>query len=128
MWLALLIFLFSGLCTANEAEIQTCTFDFDKNGVSDAAVYFKVKEEYRLVALLNTGEKTEAVKLFSSKEKMTLSCRQGNSVKETQAGKGEKKSVEHKTNGTYIELTLPECSSVAFYYKDGKFHEVWTSD
>ena len=60
---------------------------------------------------------------------MHLSCHFANLLKETEAGKekGAKGKV-YKTPGTYIQLSQPEGSGVAYFWNGRGFTEVWTAD
>jgi hypothetical protein len=59
---------------------------------------------------------------------MYLSCHYGKTVTETAAGKANKTQKSFTTPGSYIELKLPEGSSVVYYWNGKGFTEVWTSD
>jgi len=108
--------------------IASCELDLNNDGDPDIAFLVETLKGRELIVLLRTKNGYKAFLLSRGKPNMYLSCHFGKYVEETLAGKGEKKGKVYKTNGTYLKLTQPEGSSVAFFWNNNTFQEVWTSD
>ena len=64
-------------------------------------------------------------------EYLLLSCRKGNHIIETPTGPGNKELKDRTfrvPTNSYFEIIEPECCSVAYYWKDNGFQQVWTAD
>ena len=108
--------------------ISGCELDFNADKVPDKILQIESMKGVEIIALIseNTGYKYYLI--TTAKCNMFMTCHSGQEVRETLAGKGERAINIHNTNGTYILLTQPESSSVAYFWKDNKFKEVWISD
>lgn len=131
------IFFVIGLVTNSLSEvgsgeplkyIESCELDLNNDGDPDIAFLVETLKGRELIVLLGTKDGYKAFLLSRGKPNMYLSCHFGKYVEETAAGKGKEKGKIYKTNGTYLKLTQPEGSSVAYFWNKDKFQEVWTSD
>jgi hypothetical protein len=109
--------------------ISGCEIDLSNDGRTDIVLLIETSRGRELVVLMKTDEGYKAYQLPTPGPAMNLSCRIGSTVTETTAGKkvGTEAHV-HTTPGAYVELKMPEGSSVVYYWKEGWFSEVWTSD
>lgn len=104
-------------------NISACEIDLDKNGETDLAFVIQNSEGCKLIVLMQINGAYKAFLLFNRCENMNLSCNYGYSLKETTTGNLEGK--EFKTNGTFLLLSNPESSKVAFFWTGNKFKKVW---
>lgn len=102
--------------------------DFNNDNEIDIVFLVETTVGHQLIVLMKTlkGYKTYVISKRTSG--MILTCHFGKYVKETDAGKGKRKGRTYETPGTYIQLSLPEGSSVAYFWDGKGFKEVWTSD
>ncbi len=108
--------------------ISSCEFDFNNDDKLDIALLIDTTMGRELIVLMRNTDGYKVYALTTGKQDMHISCHFGNEIKETMAGKGDKKVETHKTNGTYLLVIYPESSSVAYFWKDNEFKAVWTSD
>ncbi len=106
--------------------ISSCELDFNNDDKPDIAILLETNRDWELIVLLNVAKGYKAFLVSTGKPNMYLSCHFGKIVKETLAGK--EKGRTYKTNGTYLQLTQPEGSSVVYFWDGNRFKEVWTSD
>ena len=107
--------------------ISSCEIDLNKDELSDFVLLAEFISGRRLIVFLaNKKGEFDSYTLSKDKSGMHLACHFGTDLKETLTGSG--KGRTFKTNGTYISLTKPEASSVAFFWTKEKFEEVWTAD
>ena len=106
--------------------LSSCEIDLNGDGESDIAVLADTNRGRELIALVNSAGTYKAYVVSRGKPHSILTCRYGRSVTETKAAGG--KARTFKTPGTYLVLTQPESSSVAFFWANDKFQEVWISD
>lgn len=110
--------------------------DGDKK--EDRVLLIKTSNGTEVIALLKRGNGYKTYKLFEGTIKnISLEVVVADFVKETKAGKGEKMGKIYKTPGAYVEVTIPEGSSIAYFWKkslipcfwsNGKFKKVFTAD
>lgn len=108
--------------------ISGCELDFNGDNKPDLALLVATSKERQLIVLINNSNGYNAFVISGGKPNMNLSCHLGNTVKETNAGKGKNKGKVYRTLGTYIQLKQPEGSSVVYFWEGNGFKEVWTSD
>jgi len=111
--------------------ISGCELDFNNDNELDTALLVETMQSEQLIVLMRTKKDLGAYVYFLPRGEppMHLSCRFGNLIRETLAGKGKKKEEKlYKTLGTYIQLFQPEGSSVAYFWNGKGFTEIWTSD
>lgn len=107
--------------------ISSCEMDLNNDQENDIALLIESSVEGRqLIILLKTKKDYKTIVLKRNIENMYLSCHFGKTIKETTAGSKEGKVL--RTQGTYLELTQPEGSSIAYYWDVDHFKEVWTAD
>lgn len=106
--------------------ISSCELDLNNDGNPDIALLIETIRGRELIVLLRTTHGYNAYIVSKGRPGMYLTCHFGKYVKETAAGEGKGKIYE--TNGTFIKLTLPEGSSVVYFWDGRTFKEVWTSD
>jgi hypothetical protein len=106
--------------------ISSCELDLNNDGELDITLLVETLNGRELIVLIRKAEGYKAFVLSKDKPNMHLSCHFGKSVKETIAGN--RKGRIFKTNGTYIKLTQPESSSIAYFWDNSGFKEVWTGD
>lgn len=100
--------------------------DFNNDNETDIVILTETFFGRQLIVLMKTKKGYNTYVVSKGKSNMQLSCRFGKYLKETVAGRG--KGRIYKTPGAYIQLSLPECSSVAYFWNGNGFTEVWTSD
>ena len=108
--------------------LSSCELDFNNDDKPDIALLIETIMGREVIVLMRNTDGYKAYVLTTGKQDMYISCHFGKEIKETMAGKGEKKVKIHKTNGTYLQVIYPESSSVVYFWKDNKFKAVWTSD
>ncbi len=108
--------------------ISSCELDFNNDDKADIALLIESTMGRELIVLMRNSNGFDSYVLRTGKQDMYMSCHFGMEIRETVAGKGERKARIHKTNGTYLQAIYPESSSVAYYWKDDEFKTVWTSD
>lgn len=108
--------------------ISSCELDLDSNDEPDIALLVETVRGRELIVLMKTTSGYNAFVVSRGKRDMDLSCHFGKSIRETTAGKGKKQGKIYETHGAYIQLTLPEGSSVVYFWDVNGFKEVWTSD
>ena len=106
--------------------ISSCEVDINNDGMSDIALLVETSAGRQLIALLKTTNGHDGYIVSMDKPGMNLSCHLGKTLTRSRALNEEKKT--YITPGTYLELTLPEGSSVAYFWNGHGFTEVWTSD
>ena len=106
--------------------ISSCEIDLNADNATDIAFLVETLKGRELIVLMKSVEGYDTFLVTTGKANMHLSCRFGDSIKETLAAGGTGK--EYKTPGTYIQLIQPETSSVVYFWDNNKFREVWTSD
>jgi len=135
--LVCLFVLLSGLNSSSFAEtgtgapvkyISSCEIDLNNDGASDIALLVETLRGRELIVLMRTTQGYSAFEVSTDKPNMQLSCHFGERIIETSAGKGKGTGKVHNTPGAYIKLTLPESSSVVYFWNAKGFKEVWTSD
>ncbi|MFH1897406.1 MAG: hypothetical protein ABH886_04095 [Candidatus Desantisbacteria bacterium] len=100
--------------------------DFNNDTETDIVFLTETLAGQQLIVLMKTKKGYNTYVISKGKSNMQLSCHFGKYLKETTAGRG--KGRIYKTLGAYIQLSLPECSSVAYFWNGKGFTEVWTSD
>lgn len=108
--------------------ISSCELDLDNNSEPDIALLVETIRGRELIILMKIASGYNSFVVSRGKPDMNLSCHFGKSIRETSAGKGKKQGKVYETPGTYIQLTLPEGSSVVYFWDGNGFKEVWTSD
>jgi hypothetical protein len=108
--------------------ISSCELDFNNDGEPDIALLVETLRGRELIVLMKTAKGYNAFVPYKGGHQMHLSCHFGKSVKETQAGRGKKTEVFHKTPGTYIRLYQPEGAAVVYFWDGSDFKEVWVAD
>jgi hypothetical protein len=109
--------------------IDECRADFDKNAQPDLALLFDRAGEVTLtVFLARDGSYEEHLLKKSQAGTLRAKCASGYELVETLAGAGKTTSKKVVVDGSYVVLHQEESSSVAFYWADGQFHELWLSD
>jgi len=106
--------------------ISSCEIDLNGDSQSDVVFLVDTSRGRELIVLLRSAGGYAAQVLTAGKGHSILTCNYGRTVTETKSGQG--KGQVFKTPGTYIELTQPESSSIAFFWTKEGFKEVWTSD
>jgi hypothetical protein len=106
--------------------ISSCEIDLNNDKQVDIALLVETVRGRELIVLLQTADGYKAYLLMRGKNGMHLSCHFGKNIKETCAGSGTGRVYE--TPGTYIQLTQPEASSIAYFWDKDGFKEVWTRD
>jgi hypothetical protein len=115
--------------TRNEIPVKyisSCELDLNNDKKMDLALLAETTKGRELIVLMRANDGYKAFLLSKDKPDMNLSCHFGEFIKETLAGGGTGKM--YQTGGTYIQLTLPESSSVVYFWNNNAFKEVWTSD
>ena len=107
--------------------ISSCEIDLNNDDEVDITLLVETVRGRELIALIKIENGYKAYLLSKGKEDMQLSCHFGREIKETSTGKGKRKGKVYEINGAYIKLTLPESSSVVYFWTDSGFKEVWTS-
>ena len=100
--------------------------DFNNDTKMDIAFLTETFFGRQLIVLMKTKKGYNAYVVSKEKSDMQLSCHFEKYLKETVAGRG--KGRIYKTPGNYIQLSLPEGSSVAYFWNGNGFTKVWTSD
>ena len=119
--------LFSGTSKSIPVKyISGFEIDLDLNGKSDIALLVDNSNGCELIVLMRINEGYKSYLLFANCENMNLSCNYGSTLTETTAGKY--KGRKFTTNGTYLLLSQPESSKIAFFWEKNKFQEVWLAD
>ena len=107
-------------------QMSSCELDINKDGNPDIAILVETVSGREAIVLVRNENGYNSFLVRGNSQNMLLSCYSGNSIQETQAGKG--KGKVYKTMGTYIKLVQPEGASVAYFWNGSGFTEVWTSD
>lgn len=132
-----IIVLLSGFISPSFAEtgtgaplkyISSCEIDLNHDNAPDIAFLVETLRGRELIVLMRSAQGYTAFTVSKDKSDMQLTCQFGMTVTETLAGKGKGSGKVYKTPGAYIKLTLPEGSSVVYFWNDKGFKEVWTSD
>jgi hypothetical protein len=108
--------------------ISGCQIDLDKNGETDLALILESSNGSELIVLMRSEGTYKSYLLFEKCDFMNLSCNYGFDLIETSTGKGKRKERKVKTNGTYLLLSKPESSKIAFYWDNNKFQKIWLAD
>lgn len=106
--------------------ISSCELDLNNDSELDIAILIETLKGRELIILIRTTEGYKGFLLSQDKPNMHLSCHFGKYIKETTAGN--RKGRKFETNGTYIRLTQPESSSIAYFWVNGGFKEIWVAD
>lgn len=101
--------------------ISSCELDFNGDDKPDVALLVETIKDRELIVLVRTVNGYNAYLVSKGKSDMHLSCHFGESIKSL-------KGKVYNTPGTYIQLTLPEGSTVVYLWNKDKFQEVWISD
>ena len=107
-----------------------CRIDLNGDKRNDTVLMIEngASNSNELIVLISDGDGYKTYVLKRGDFNMYLSCNHGEKLLETKSGDGNKSPRVHQTNGAYIELIQPESSSVAYYWKERDFVEVWLSD
>ncbi len=108
--------------------ISSCEIDLNRDDKPDIALLIETKRGHEVIVLMRNTSGYKAYVLSTGKQDMYLSCHFGKEIRETVTGRGKNMVKTHKTNGTYLLVTYPESSSVAYYWKKNGFIDVWISD
>lgn len=113
--------------------IHSCELDFDGDGRVDIAEFIESRSGHELIILLRRSDGFLAFRPFAvaagERNYMMMECRLEDSfVGIPPGGKPADPRQRYKTPGAYILMYMPESSSVAYFYQDGRVREVWTSD
>jgi hypothetical protein len=109
--------------------IEGCEIDLDGDSQNDISLLMKTNKGFELIVLLKKGDGYKTLLLWQGdSEIMNMSCCYGKSIKAFATDRKCNKKTRYETNGTYIRLSEPEGSCMAFYWKNGKFEKVWVSD
>lgn len=136
-WTVCMILLGGIFCFNSYAEIgsgmpvkyiSSCELDLNNDNRPDLALLVETSKGRELIVLMRNESGYNSFLVSKGKPDMHLSCHFGKSIKETPAGKGKEKRKVYQTLGTYIQLTQPEGSSVAYFWNGKGFKEVWISD
>lgn len=111
-----------------------CQLDMDRDGQQDLVMVLSRgpigNPTQALLVLLARGDGYEAHVLSQEFGQSLLTCQWGEGI--TGWSEGMMDEVAEKkvfaVNGGYVRLTLPESSSSVFFWQNGKFVRVWTSD
>lgn len=106
--------------------ISSCETDINGDGNLDIALLLENLTGRQLIVLLKTTNGHDGYVVAKDKPGMNLSCHLGKTLTRSMALSEDKKT--YTTPGAYLELTLPEGSSVAYFWNGSGFTEVWTSD
>lgn len=106
--------------------IASCEIDLDVDGEVDVVMLVETLKGRELIALMRRPSGYDAYIVSRDKPDMHLSCHFGKYI-EARTSRRVKGTV-YETPGTYIKLTLPEGSAVAYFWIPGGFKEVWVSD
>ena len=114
---------------------QLCRLDWNHDGRGDLAVFapsgdrVRGDQEYELVVMYESEEGYAWERLSESAPWIdpALSCKTGDTVTETAAGRGDAPPRTFDTGGSYVEIAQAEGAVVAYFW-DGEVREVWTSD
>jgi len=105
--------------------ISGCEIDLDKNGEADLALLIESSDGCKLIVLMKFNGIYKSYALFDNCNMMNLSCKYGFELRETSTGNSKGKI--YNTNGTYIVLSQPEGSKMAFFWSKNKFKQIWIS-
>jgi hypothetical protein len=106
--------------------ISSCEIDLNHDNAPDIALLMETMRGRELIVLISRKNGYDAHLVSRGKPDMYLSCHFGKYVKETAASGSKGRLVQ--TGGTYIKLTLPESSSVVYFWAENRFQEIWVSD
>jgi len=107
--------------------ISGCEMDFDKDNKTDLAMLIETSRGYELLVHMRRGKSYESIVLRQVQSgSFGMSCDYGFKITETTAADLTGKT--YSTNGKYISFYLTESSSWAYYWENGSFQEVSTSD
>ncbi len=110
------------------AFLGGCRMDFDRNGQEDLAMLLDTGNSVNLVLLQEEYGGYNAEVLAYDTGQMLLTCHFGESVMAYPEEEGDSELVELSINGPYLRLTLPESTSMVFFWQDNAFHRAWTAD
>lgn len=103
--------------------------DVNADNKDDIVFLTQVYDTYILFVMLKDdkgGYKT--YKLFENDKALTLKCLWGKEIVGRRDGDANSKIEKFENpNGVFIQLIRPESFSIAFYWENGEFHQVWTS-
>lgn len=106
--------------------ISSCEIDLNNDNKIDIVLLVDTIRGRELIVLMKTTDGYNSYLVSTGKSDMFLSCHFGKYIKETSAGNKEGKIYD--TGGTYIKMSLPESSSVVYFWNNNAFKEIWTSD
>lgn len=128
---SILLLVFMGLLSSNAVSetwtgmplkyISSCELDFNSDDEPDVALLVETIKNRELIVLIRTMDGYNTYLVSQGKSDMHLSCHFGKSIKNV-------KGKVYRTSGTYIQLTLPEGSTVVYFWNKNKFQEVWTGN
>ena len=132
---AALTAVLSGTAPAEELEglplaySGGCYLDLDGDGARDMAMMLETNQSRELVVLMARGDGYEAHLLRHQSGNLLLTCNWGEVVTETPIVAEDVNNPEsYEINGPFLLLTLPESASTVYFWRDGGFVEVQTSD
>lgn len=135
IWVILLVCLFSLLTNNSNADdglplkyISGCEMDLTNDAVLDLAFLMETSKGIQLFVLIKIDDAYSSQVLGSYDSNVNMSCRRGDVLYETRAGKGNKQAAKHKTLGSYVLISQPEGAAVAYYFDGDKFQTVWVKD
>ncbi len=108
--------------------ISSWEVDLNNDSKTDIAQLVETSRDIELIVLIKTSKGYNSYLVSTGKRGMNLSYHYGNSLTETNAGKGKNHGKVYKTPGVYLELSQPEGASVAYFWNGKGFTEVWISD
>ena len=120
-----------GASNATSLEyVYGCEIDLDGNHKDDLVILLNTRLGRKLVInMYKDPSSFFGYQIQDDISGMHLECMYGKIVRETAAGKGEKTPKDIVIpHGAYIVLSLPEASSVAYFWENGKFRSVWLAD
>jgi hypothetical protein len=100
---------------------SSCEIDLNADKRPDIAFVAETSKGFELIVLLRKVRGFSTFLVFDSKQRLTLSCRKGKTIKLSEGKK-------HKTNGTYLLLEKRGNPFVAYYWRGRTIKEVWAAD
>jgi hypothetical protein len=108
--------------------IGGCEIELNGDSIPDKTILIETKNNIELIALVSEkGNGYKAFTLYKGMEKnLFINCE---FVQEINASLAvSEKSKAFTLNAFVIRLSQPESSSSIFYWKNGKFEQIWTRD
>lgn len=116
----------AGKATTAALQATVCRGDYDGDGQSDLAVAVPFGEGVDLFMFLAKADTLSGERIFTSHEKMIMTCNEPGRIQETTAGNHAGEAVQAKH--PYVTLLQPEVSSFAFFWDGATFTELQTAD